>query len=233
MNQVLVIAGVGSGLSASIARKFAQNNWSIGLIARSAPRAEALAEEISSEDLDIATVQADVSVPVEVEAAFDSIRTKLGQIDVLVNHAAAFCRGGISDLSPSDFEKMWRVCAFGAFLCSNEVVPKMKQRNEGTIIFTGANVSKRAQKNAVGFSSAKFATRGLAQGMAKELGPEDIHVAHVVIHGQIDTPRNREFLSDVDPDSLLNPDEIAKTYWHLATQTLRSQSTEINVRAYP
>lgn len=230
MSGVVVLAGTGPGLSASVAREFADHDWSVGLLARSEAFTDQLAEELRDEETDAVAVKADVTQQSDVHHAFERVREELGPVDALVNNAASFHPGGISDLDPDQFEQMWRVCAYGSFLCSQTVVPRMRERNEGTIIFTGANVSKRAQKGAVGFSSAKFATRGLARGLSRELRPQGIHVAHVVIHGQLDTPRNRKFMSDVDPETLVDPDAVAETYYHLTTQSPRSWTTEVDVK---
>lgn len=232
MSRVAVLAGVGPGTSTSIARELAEHGWSVALLARGDSYIESLSAEIDDSDVDALPIRMDMTDQVEVQDAFAEIRRELGTVDLLVNHAASFRPGGITDLDADDFEEMWRGCAYGGFLCSQAALPDMLERNDGTIIFTGANVGKRAQKDSVGFSSAKFAVRGLADGMARELGPRGIHVAHVVIHGQIDTPRTRQYLSEVDPSTLLDPDEIAKTYRHLAHQSSRCWTTEIDLRTY-
>ncbi|AFO57116.1 MULTISPECIES: SDR family NAD(P)-dependent oxidoreductase [unclassified Natrinema] len=232
MRRVVVVAGVGPGLSASIVREFADHGWSVGLLARTTDTIDSLAREIEDDETAAVPVQADVTDPGDVERAFDEIRAELGAVDALVNHAATVYAGGVSDVTARQLEEMWRGCVFGAFLCVQAVVPNMRDRNDGTIIFTGADAGTRAREDAVGFSSAKFAVRGLAQGMAKELGPDGIHVAHVVLHGGMDTPRTRRAMPDIDHSSLLDPDEIATTYRHLADQPPRSRTTEVDIRSY-
>ncbi|ELY72040.1 SDR family NAD(P)-dependent oxidoreductase [Natrinema pallidum] len=232
MRRVVVVAGVGQGLSAAIVREFADHGWSVGLLARTTDTIDSLAREIEDDETAAIPVQADVTDPGDVERAFDEIRTELGAVDALVNHAATVYAGGVSDVTAPQFEEMWRGCAFGAFLCARAVVPNMRDRNDGTIIFTGADAGTRARADAVGFSSAKFAVRGLAQGLAKELGPDGVHVAHVVLHGGMDTPRTRRAMPDIDHSSLLDPEEIATTYRHLARQPPRSRTTEVDIRSY-
>ncbi|RZH66491.1 SDR family NAD(P)-dependent oxidoreductase [Natrinema altunense] len=232
MSRVVVVAGVGPGLSASVVREFADHGWSVGLLARTADTIDSLALEIEDDGIAALPVQADVTDPGDVTRAFEEIRTELGAVDVLVNHAAAVYAGGVSDITAAQFEEMWRGCVFGAFLCTRAVVPNMRDRNDGTIIFTGADAGTRARGDAVGFSSAKFAVRGLAQGMAKELGPDGIHVAHVVLHGGMETPRTRRAMPDIDHSSLLDPDDIATTYRHLARQSPRSRTTEVDIRSH-
>ncbi|WP_049921001.1 SDR family NAD(P)-dependent oxidoreductase [Halopiger djelfimassiliensis] len=231
MSRVVVVAGVGPGLSASIVREFADHGWSVGLLARTTETIDPLAAALEDEGTAACPVQADVTDPADVNRAFEEIRAELGVVDVLVNHAATVYAGGVSALSATQFEEMWRGCVLGAFRCSQAVVPAMRERNDGTIIFTGADAGKRARADSVGFSSAKFAVRGLARGMAKELGPEGIHVAHVVLHGGIDTPRTRRAMPGVDRSSLLDPDEVATTYRHLAQQPPRSRTTEVDLRS--
>ncbi len=145
------------------------------------------------------------------------MREKLGSVDILVNHAGNAAWGDFSDLTPEDFERSWRVCAFGAFLCSRAVVPDMLNGG-GTILFTGATSAIRGRAGAIAFSSAKFAVRGLAWALAREVGPKGIHIAHIIIDGVIDTPDVRtRYQLDLD-EPLLDPDATAETYWCLVQQ---------------
>lgn len=128
---------------------------------------------------------------------------------------------------------MWQVAAYGSFLCSKEAVPDMLEEGDGgTVIFTGATSSVRGPEDGLAFGSAKFAVRGMAESMARDLGPDGIHVAHVVIDGMIDMPTVRENFPNVDEEELLNPDAIAENYWHLVEQERSSWTLELDVRPY-
>jgi NAD(P)-dependent dehydrogenase (short-subunit alcohol dehydrogenase family) len=128
---------------------------------------------------------------------------------------------------------MWRVAAYGGFLCSQAVVPDMLDNDDGgTVIFTGATSALRGPANGLAFGSAKFAVRGMAESMARDLGPEGIHVAHVIIDGQILTPSAREQQPDRDAETFLDPDAVAESYWHLVEQERSSWTLELDLRPH-
>lgn len=232
MVRTAVIAGAGPGLGESIAQRFASEGCAVGLLARSDDYIEELATELRTGGKEAVSVPTDITDPTQVERAFRIIRDELGEVDVLVNHAGGGGWRGLVDLSPDGFEAAWRTCAFGAFLCSKEVVENMLESGAGTILFTGATSAIRGRADAVGFASGKFAMRGLAESMARELGPQGIHVAHVIIDGQILTPRARESAPDRSEDTYLDPDEIAETYWHLVEQERSSWTLELDLRPH-
>ena len=163
-----------------------------------------------------------------VAAAFERVREALGPVDVLVNHASAASWSGLLDCSTDEFDRALSVGPRGGFLCSREAVRDMLDGDGGTIIFTGATTSIRGRGAAVGFSAAKFAARGLAESMARELGPKGIHVAHVVLDGGI-LPPGREV--DV-PEEYLDPDAIAESYWHLVEQDRSAWTLEFDLRSH-
>ena len=125
---------------------------------------------------------------------------------------------GLLDTSVDEFESAWAVDARGAFVCSQEAVGDMVEAGEGTVIFTGATSAVRSLGGTIGFTAAKFAARGMAMDIAQEFGQEGVHVAHVVIDGQIDGPGARERAPDREADTFLDPDRMAETYWHLVEQ---------------
>ena len=158
----------------------------------------------------------DIADPEAVHEAFATVRDSFGPVDVLVNHASAGSWKGLMDTSVAELERAWAVNGRGAFVCSQEAVGDMLDGDGGTVIFTGATSAVRGRGGAVGFSAAKFAARGIAEDMARDLGPAGIHVAHVVIDGQIlpaDGPA-----PDRDRETYLDPDEVAESYWHLVEQ---------------
>ena len=226
-----VVAGVGSGLGESVARKFAAEGCQLGLIARSEGPLENLAEELPTEAV---AAPADLAEPDEIETAFEAIRDALGPVDVLVNNASAATWTGLLETDREAFDRAYEVGPRAAFLCSQEAVRDMVSGkgddggDGGTVIFTGATTSVRGREGAVGFSMSKFGSRGLAESMARELGPEGVHVAHVVIDGGILGPNVR---TD-SPEEYLDPDAIADTYWHLVEQDRSAWTLELDLRPH-
>ncbi|QLG48770.1 SDR family NAD(P)-dependent oxidoreductase [Natrinema halophilum] len=235
MADTAVIAGVGPGLGESLARKFVAEGCRVGLFARSADYLEELAADLGDDALAVPT---DVTDPERVEAGFEEVRDAYGPVDILVNHASGGAWSGLRDISPEEFERAWRVSAYGALLCSQTAIEDMLDDDGGdggdggTIIFTGATSAVRGRGGAIGFSAAKFAVRGMAESMARELGPLGIHVAHVVIDGQIEPPRVRESQPDRDGDEFLDPDAIADSYWQLVEQDRSAWTLELDVRPH-
>ncbi len=227
MAQIAVIAGVGSGLGASLAHRFATEGCRVGLLARSMEYLQRLEETIRTETPgDAVAVETDITDRKQVEGAFDVVREEFGSVDILVNHASGATWDGV-DIDPADFERSLAVGPVGGLYCTQQAVPDMRETGGGTILFTGATSAVRGRDGALGFSAAKFATRGMAESLARELGPEGIHVAHVVIDGQIAT-------SDADTETTerLDPDAIADSYWHLVEQDRSSWTLELDVRPH-
>ena len=227
-----VIAGVGPGLGAALARKFGKEGCRVALLARSRDYLQELASQLKANGTQALPVQMDITDPVQVARGFERVRQELGLVDILVCHASSggpFNRG-VLETSPEDFERAWRVTVYGALLSCQAAVPDMLKRQDGCILFTGATSSVRGA--ALAFSSAKFALRGLAQSLARELWPRGIHVAHVVIDGIIDTPEVREHYAPAKDEPLLAPDAIAETYWSLVQQNKSAWSLEVDVRPY-
>lgn len=233
MPRTAVIAGVGPGLGASIARRFAKEDLALGLLARTESYLDSLAEELrATYDVSVTTVPTDLTRVDEIDHAFDAVRDAIGPVDVLVNHASGAAWKGLRALEPDEFEHAMRVGPLGGMRCSQHAVEDMLAGEGGTIIFTGATSAVRGNADAAAFSAAKFAVRGLAESMARDLGPAGIHVAHVIIDGQILTPG----AADRDPDrgeaTFLDPDAIADTYWHLVEQDRSAWSLEVDLRPH-
>jgi NAD(P)-dependent dehydrogenase (short-subunit alcohol dehydrogenase family) len=233
MPRTAVIAGVGPGLGESLARKFAAEGCQVALFARSAEYIEELATDLPDPGEGIA-VETDLTDVDQIRDGFDAVREALGSVDVLVNHASAASWTGLMDTSVEEFERAWAVNGRGAFVCSQEAVDDMLDTGGGTILFTGATSAVRSLGGTIGFTAAKFAARGMAMDIAQEFGPEGVHVAHVVIDGQIDTPGVQERYPDREEDTFLDPDEMAETYWHLVEQDDRStQPFEVHLTNGP
>ena len=227
MTRTAVIAGVGPGLGASLAHRFAAEGCQVALLARSADYVADLADEIDAETAGEAlAVPTDISDREAVEAAFETTRDAFGPVDILVNHASAASWRGLLDADPEGFRQALAVNVEGAFHCSQSAVADMVDGDGGTVIFTGATTAVRGRENAVGFSAAKFGARGLAESMARELGPEGVHVAHVVIDGMIRPP-------EAEPDEqYLEPDAIADEYWRLVEQDRSAWTLELDLRPH-
>ena len=224
---VAIVAGVGPGLGAALVRKLVSEACRIGMLARSPEFIGKLATEIGRNALAIPT---DVSDPKEVAAAFHKVRQQLGPVEILIANASGSVGKGLTETTPEEFEQSWRIGVCGAFLCAREAVLDMLECGAGAIIFTGATSSVRGRVDAVAFSSAKFAVRGLAESLAVELWPKGIHVAHVIIDGVIDTPQVRKRHALPAQEPLLEPEVIAEAYWNLIQQGRSAWSLEIDLR---
>ncbi|WP_299262341.1 SDR family NAD(P)-dependent oxidoreductase [Halorientalis sp.] len=228
MSRTAVVAGVGPGLGASIARRFAAEGCRVGLFARSASYLDDLAAELDETAGAGLAVPTDLAEPDEVAAGFETVRDAFGPVDVLVNHASAASWDGLTDISPASFDRALAVGPKAALRCSQEAVADMRDSGGGTVIFTGATTSVRGREGAVGFSAAKFANRGLAESMARELGPKGVHVAHVVLDGVV-RPPDGEVEND---EEYLDPDAIADSYWHLVEQDESAWTLELDLRPH-
>lgn len=225
MARTAVIAGVGPGLGASLARKFHDEGCAVALLARSTEFTAELAAELGERAIAVAC---DIADEAGVVNAFVTVRDAFGPVDVLVNNASAASWDGLMECSTESFDRALDVGARGAYLCSQEAVGDMLDAGEGTVIFTGATTSIRGREGAVGFSAAKFAARGLAESMARELGPDGVHVAHTVLDGGILPPE-----SDIEaPEEYLDPDAIAESYWHLVEQDRSAWTLELDLRPH-
>jgi NAD(P)-dependent dehydrogenase (short-subunit alcohol dehydrogenase family) len=227
--KVAVVVGVGPGLGASLARRFAQG-YAVAIMARRAEYLRSLGDQIRAAGGNVLEVPADVTNPAQIESAFKTIREKLGAPEVLLYNAGGGVRGTVMELTLEQFEGSWRANAFGAFLCVRQVVEPMIANGHGAMLFTGATAGMKAGPLSAAFGSAKFALRGLAQALARSLGPRGIHVAWINVDGSIDIPgRSRPQLKEED---MLKPDAIAETYWHLVHQDRSSWTMELEVRPF-
>jgi NAD(P)-dependent dehydrogenase (short-subunit alcohol dehydrogenase family) len=233
MTRTAVIAGVGPGLGESLARKFAREGCQVALFARSQDYIEELAAALPEPGEGLA-VRTDLTDVEQIREGFETVRDAFGSVDILVNHASAASWTGLLDTDVEAFERAWAVTGRGAFVCSQEAVGDMLDNGGGTVIFTGATSSVRSLGGTIGFTAAKFAARGMAMDIAQEFGPEGIHVAHVIIDGQIDGPNTREMSPDRTDETFLDPDKMAETYWHLVEQDdVSTQPFEVHITNGP
>ncbi len=223
--RLALIVGAGSGLSASLARLFARHNVQVALAARSPDKLAALCAETGA-----ASFACEASEPEEAAGLFDAVVASLGEPDVVIYNASARARGPVASLVPEEVARAIAVSAYGGFLIGQQAARLMEPKQAGTIIFTGASASVKGYPLSAPFAMGKFALRGLAQSMARELAPKGVHVAHVVIDGAIRNPGRAE-PADA-PDSMLDPDAIAATYWHLIGQGRSAWTWEIELRPW-
>lgn len=229
--RVAIVVGVGAGLGAALARRFAAG-YAVALVARSADVIDAVGVEITAAGGVALPVRSDASVPAQVAAAYGRIRDTLGVPEVLMFNGGRRPFGTLLDTTPEVFEDTWRLHAFGAFLWSREVVPDMLARGSGTILITGATAGVKPGPSSAAFAPAKFAVRGLAQVMSRDLHPRGIHVAYVNVDGAIDMPLVRQFLPALKDEDLLKPSAIADAFWYLAHQDRSAWSHDLDVRPF-
>ena len=228
---VAAVVGVGPGLGASPARRFAQG-YAVAIVARNAEYLKSVAGEIRATGGQVLEVPADIGNRAQVEAAFKLIRERLGPPEVLLYNAGSGTWGTITDITPEQYEDNWRVNAYGAFVSAKAVVPDQIARGRGVMLFTGATAGVKAGPKSVAFGPAKFALRGLTQSLARDLGPKGIHVAWINVDGVIDIPGRRERYPQFKDEDLLKPDAIAETYWYLAHQDRSAWTLELEVRPF-
>ncbi|SJZ85924.1 short chain dehydrogenase [Enhydrobacter aerosaccus] len=220
-----LIVGAGPGLSASLARLFHRNGLTVALAARRTDKLAPLATETGASVHQCNAVDAN-----DVAALFQAVEAKNGAPDVVVYNASARVRGALIDLPPEEVRQAMEVSAFGAFLVSQQAARRMLPHGHGAILLSGATAGVKGFPLSASFALGKFALRGLAQSMARELSPKGLHVAHFVIDGGIRSA-SRPVPSDA-PDSLLDPDAIAETYWAVLQQHRSAWSWEVEVRPW-
>ncbi|MFL5103418.1 MAG: SDR family NAD(P)-dependent oxidoreductase [Xanthobacteraceae bacterium] len=220
-----LIVGAGSGLSASLARAFAAVGLKVALAARSTAKLETIAGETGAK-----TFACDAAAPADVAQLFANVTDQIGQPDVVVYNASYRQRGPLIELDPGEVAKSLAVSAYGGFLVAQQAARRMLPHHHGAILFTGASASVKGYAQSAPFAMGKFALRGLAQSMARELHPHGIHVAHFVIDGGIRSARRADAADR--PDSLLDPDAIAATYLHVLQQPRSVWTWEVELRPW-
>ena len=220
-----LIVGVGSGLSASLARIFAKAGMKVALAARRAANLTALAQETKAKGF-----ACDSTDRAQVQKLFADVEAALGAPDVVVYNASYRTRGPFVELDPDEVAKSIAVSAFGGFLVAQEAAKRMVPQGHGAILFTGASASIKGYAQSAPFAMGKFALRGLAQSMARELSPQGIHIGHVVIDGGIRSDRRPN--PPDKPDGMLDPDAIAQSYLHLLHQPRSAWAWEIELRPW-
>jgi NAD(P)-dependent dehydrogenase (short-subunit alcohol dehydrogenase family) len=220
-----LIVGVGEGLSASLARLFAREKINVALAARKIEKLGALCRETGARAYACDAADAD-----QVERLFGLVEREIGAPDLVVYNAGARARGAFVDLVPAEVEQALLISAFGGFLVAQQAARRMLPNKHGAILFTGASASVKGYAQSSPFAMGKFALRGLAQSLARELSPQGIHVGHFVIDGGIRSAARQD--PPDRPDSWLDPDAIALSYWNVLQQPRSAWTWEIELRPW-
>ncbi|NJO23432.1 MAG: SDR family NAD(P)-dependent oxidoreductase [Sphingomonadales bacterium] len=228
MTKTALIVGAGSGISAAFARALRRDGYRIALVARSIDKLAALAKEIDARAFAVDATKAD-----DVAKLFAEVERTFGRLDVVLYNASYRAGGPFLELDPKEVAKCIEVSAFGGFLVAQQAATRMVSQGDGAIFFTGASASVKGYARSAPFAMGKFALRGLAQSLARELQPKGIHVAHFVIDGGVrNAERGRVETVDAAPDSFLDPVAIAETYMAVLKQPRSAWSLEVEVRPW-
>ncbi|MGO1120525.1 SDR family NAD(P)-dependent oxidoreductase [Rhodovibrionaceae bacterium A322] len=225
MTQTALIVGAGSGLSAALARLFSKEGYAVALAARKTEKLSALAEETGARIYGCDATDAD-----QVAGLFKEVTADLGPPTLVVYNPSLRIPGPLVDHDPGKVQKVLNVTAFGAFLVGQQAAISMLESGGGAILFTGASAGVKGYPRSAPFAMGKFALRGLCQSMARELAPQNIHVAHFIIDGLIRSEERGAPYNN--PDTTLDPDEIARSYLQVARQDRSAWSWELELRPY-
>ena len=236
MNPVALVVGAGDALGGAIARRFAREGYVAVVCRRHLDALQPLVDRIEAEGGKTQAFACDARKEEQVAALFGQVEKDIGPIEVMVFNIGGNVRFKIAETTAQKYFKVWEMAAFAGFLAGREAAKVMQPRGRGTILFTGATASLRGGIGFAAFAGAKHALRALSQSMARELGPQGIHVAHVVIDGAIDTAFTRENFADLiaarPADGILAPDDIAENYWMLHRQPRSAWTYELDLRPW-
>jgi NAD(P)-dependent dehydrogenase (short-subunit alcohol dehydrogenase family) len=225
---VAVVAGAGPGNGAALARRFVGAGYATAILSRHRSTLAPIENELAT----ARGFECDVGDPVSVESTFRHIRSELGEVDALLYNAGSGVFGDVETITPDQFEQAWRINAYGSLLCARQVIPGMKAKGAGVIIFIGATASRRGGVQTAAFAPAKAAQRSPAESMARKLWPDGIHVALIVVDGVVDLPATRLMMPDKPDDAFVDPDGVAEIAFQLCRQQRRAWSFEVEARPY-
>ena len=225
--ETALIVGVGTGLSASLARLCAKEGMQVALAARDARKLDSLAGETGAR-----AYACDASDPASVATLFETVAADSGAPDLVVYNPSYRCRGPVADLDPAEVLKSLTISCYGGFLVGQAAARQMLPRGSGSILFTGASASVKGYVNSAPFAMGKFGLRGLAQSMARELAPKNIHVGHFVIDGGILAAGSDPRAAGRGEDGMLHPDAIAETYLQIHRQHRSAWTWEMELRPW-
>ena len=234
--KVALVIGAGVATGGSVAKRFAREGYVACMVRRKGDRLNDLVNQIEAEGGKAFGYSCDATQEQQVVELIEKIESEIGPIEVACYNAAIGAAHSIMEFPAEDYERVWRINTFGAFLMGREVSKRMNERGRGTILFTGATSALRGRSHLAAFAGSKHALRALTESMARELFPKNIHVAHIIIDGPIDTPLIRRTMPAVfeerPADGVLNPDDIAETYWNIHCQPRSAWLSETTLRPW-
>ena len=233
---VVVLVGAGDAIGAAVARRFARGGYKVCVARREAAKSQGLVDEMKAEGHEVHAISVDARQEADVQAMFARIEKEIGPIEVCLYNAGSNVNKPLLETTEKLFFKAWELACLGGFLVGREAAKYMVPRGHGTILFTGATASVRGGSGFAAFASAKFGLRGVAQAMARELGPKNIHVAHLIIDSGVDTAWVRERRAQLwgkealdNPDRLMPPASVAGAYWQLYQQPRSAWTFELEI----
>jgi len=235
---VALLVGAGDAIGAAVARRFAEGGYKVCIARREAAKSRALVDELNAAGYDVRAFSTDARDEMSVQKLFEQVEKDAGPIEVCLFNAGANVGKPLLETTERLFFRAWQLACYAGFLVGREATRYMTGRGRGTILFTGATASVRGGKNFAAFAAAKFGLRALAQSMARELGPKNIHVAHLIMDGAVDSPEiHRRFMVDkgidastLPPDSMTKTSSIAEIYWFLHGQPRDGWTHELDLR---
>jgi len=235
-DRAVIVMGAGNATGGAIARRFAREGYTACISRRNVEKLQPLVQRIEEAGGRVRAFGADARKEDQVQDMFRTVEEEVGPIEVCVFNVGGNVRFPLEETTSRVFYKVWEMGCFAGFLTGREAVRYMKPRGRGTILFTGATSSMRGASGFAAFSGAKFGLRSLAQSMAREFGPQGIHVAHIIIDGAIDTEWIQELFPETyakkEEEGILNPEEIAEAYWQLHLQKRSAWTQEMDLRPW-
>jgi hypothetical protein len=235
---VAVLVGAGDAIGAAVARRFAKGGYTVCICRRDGTKSQALVDELKAAGQNIFAFSVDARQEAEVQELFSRIEKEIGPVEVCLFNAGSNVNKPLIETTEKLFFKAWELACYAGFLVGREAARVMTSRGRGTILFTGATASLRGGKGFAAFAAAKFGLRAVAQAMARELGPKNIHVAHLIIDAAVDSEAIHARLraasgieaKDIPPDSLTRTSSIAEAYWFVHTQAKDGWTHELDLR---
>lgn len=228
MSKVCVVMGVGPGNGEAFVRRFSQEGFQVAMLARSGDYLKQLEQSVTGAH----AFPCDLTEPEQIHTVFAAIESRLGPVSVMLYNAGGGVFKSVEDASLEEFEANWRINVHGLVAATKAALPQLRQHDTANIVVTSASAATRGRANTAPFASAKAAQRSLAQSLARQLGPEKIHVANVVIDGVVDLPRTREMLPDKPDDFFLKPEAVADAVWNLCQQDPSAWTFELDIRPF-
>ena len=228
MSKVCVVMGVGPGNGEALVRRFSREGFQVAMVARSQDYLKKLEQSLDGSH----AFPCDMMEPDQVTSVLTAIESRLGPVSAMLYNAGGGVFKNVEEAGLEDFEANWRLNVQGLVAATKAALPQLRQHETASIIVTSASAATRGRANTAPFASAKAAQRSLAQSLARQLGPEKIHVANVVIDGVVDLPRTREWLADKPDDFFVKPAAMADAVWHLCQQDPSAWTFELDLRPF-